>query len=203
MISADAPRIDWDAVKHKLQTVQHSLEQASNVSPERLETVRRQRARQLAEDVVHIHAAKTLPVFLFRIDDETYGIELRHVARVYSSPRLTFVPGAPAYLAGIANLQGEVRSVLDLRRLLTLPDGASETTRNVLLLRQADRRVGLLVEQIDDVRHLTPQEIQTAESDTDERFTRYVQGITRDRHILLDVDALLQINFVPPVDSRS
>jgi hypothetical protein len=61
---------------------------------------------------------KRLPVIVLGIGKERYGIDLPDVAEVLPPVRATPVPGAAAVFAGVINVHGEIRPVIDLRRLL-------------------------------------------------------------------------------------
>ncbi len=52
------------------------------------------------------------------IGAERYAVELRDVEEVLPPVRATPVPGAAAVFAGVINVHGEIRPVMDLRRLL-------------------------------------------------------------------------------------
>ena len=51
------------------------------------------------------------PIFrwvTFRLDDETYGVNVMQVQEVIRVTEIAPVPGAPAYVLGIINLRGIV-----------------------------------------------------------------------------------------------
>src|SRR5262245_56247170 len=91
----------------------------------RIEATLRTRARQLAQRPVDEDAGATTEVLTFRLGDETYAAGLRQLAAVQSARGLTPVPCAPAYVAGLLNVRGEVVSVLDLAGALELPTRAT------------------------------------------------------------------------------
>jgi purine-binding chemotaxis protein CheW len=55
---------------------------------------------------------------LLRLGASRYAVAMGDVAEVAAVPRLTRVPGAPLWLAGVANWRGRMLPVLDLRPLL-------------------------------------------------------------------------------------
>ena len=52
----------------------------------------------------------------FRLDNETYGINVMQVQEVLRYTEIAPVPGAPAYVLGIINLRGNVVTVIDTRQ---------------------------------------------------------------------------------------
>jgi len=84
-------------------------------------------------------------VFTLGFDD--YALDAGTVRELLRPPALTRVPGAPAALAGLANLRGAALPVLDLRRIVR-PDlePATESTR--IVVAEAGELVGLMVDRI-------------------------------------------------------
>jgi purine-binding chemotaxis protein CheW len=191
MIRPKEKRIDWDAVKEKMLAARTALEGTTADHDARLKEKFRQRAERLAAPLTNTRStAETFPVLAFTVDAETYGIELRCVAQVFPDTTITPVPGSPRTCLGIANLQGEVRSVLGIRRLLSLSDDDGETNHYILLLRRDGLKVGLRVEQIEDVRQVAHDSV-TGTENVGDQSTRCVRGLTRENLILLNTDAFL------------
>src|SRR3712207_9096294 len=57
----------------------------------------------------------------FRLDGDLYGVEVEHVQEVLKSQGLTRVPLAPAAVAGLINLRGQVVTAIELRERLGRP----------------------------------------------------------------------------------
>ena len=51
----------------------------------------------------------------FKLDRETYGINVMQVQEVLRHTEIAPVPGAPTYVMGIINLRGNVVTVIDTR----------------------------------------------------------------------------------------
>ncbi|SDM56121.1 purine-binding chemotaxis protein CheW [Methylobacterium phyllostachyos] len=84
---------------------------------------------------------------VFTLGPDDFALDLGVVRELIRPPRLTRVPGAPAALAGLANLRGLALPVLDLRRVLR-PDAepAAEPTRVVVA--EAGEPVGLMIDRV-------------------------------------------------------
>ena len=52
----------------------------------------------------------------FKLDNETYGINVMQVQEVLRYTEIAPVPGAPSYVLGIINLRGNVVTVIDTRQ---------------------------------------------------------------------------------------
>src|SRR5690554_1482395 len=68
----------------------------------------------------------------FRLEDETYGINVMQVQEVLRYTEIAPVPGAPSYVLGIINLRGNVVTVIDTRLRFGLT--AADTTDILVLL---------------------------------------------------------------------
>jgi len=132
-----------------------------------VEAVWRRRAERLARPPVTEETALT-PVLVFRLGEERYALAVAALAEVIPAGRLARVPRAPAALAGVVALRGEVRPVWDLARLLGLSRPAP-SIHYILLL---NSRAGLLVDQLEEIRLLR------------------CDAVTPDLVTLLDPDAL-------------
>ncbi len=98
----------------------------------------------------------------FRLDNETYGINVMQVQEVLRHTEIAPVPGAPSYVLGIINLRGNVVTVIDTRQRFGLdPAPVTDNTRIVII--EADRQVvGILVDSVAEVVYLRQSEIETA-----------------------------------------
>jgi purine-binding chemotaxis protein CheW len=87
----------------------------------------------------------------FRLDDDLYGIEVRHVQEVLRTQRVTPVPLAPPAVAGLINLRGQVVTAIELRERLGRPPRAEGVDAVAVVVRLQSETVGLLVDSISDV----------------------------------------------------
>jgi len=181
--------IDWDLVRSRLRSSEHALEEALTASPARIDAAFRERTLRLAKRAAE-QTKRTVPAYLvFRLGQERYAIEIREVAEAILPERCTPVPGSPASFAGVINLRGELVAVLDLARVLELPERGERGNREgepgfVLLLRRHGQRIGLKVDRIDGLREIAPEEISVASQG------RYATGLSAGT-ILLSLDAVL------------
>jgi purine-binding chemotaxis protein CheW len=87
----------------------------------------------------------------FRLDGDLYGVEVEHVQEVLRSQQLTRVPLAPAAVAGLINLRGQVVTAIELRERLGRPPRPEGTDAVVVVVRLHGEAVSLLVDSIADV----------------------------------------------------
>lgn len=70
------------------------------------------------------------------------------VREVVGPPPTTRVPNAQPWLAGLANVRGELLAVVDLGTFFGLPPPADPRGRRLLVLNSRSRAAGLLVDEI-------------------------------------------------------
>ena len=160
-------------------------------APSRLDRVWRQRAASLSrrptEAALDLNALVALVV---SIGGELYGIALRDIAEVLPPIRVTPVPGAPAGVAGVVNVLGEIRPVVDMRSMLgltTVPGGAPGL---VVVVRHGDATLGLQVDTVEQIRSVRADALQGSAGDPQDLPWRYLTGLTRDMLRLLRTEAL-------------
>lgn len=130
----------------------------------------------------------------FRLDNETYGINVMQVQEVLRHTEIAPVPGAPDYVLGIINLRGNVVTVIDTRQRFALQSApVTEQTRIVII--ESDRQVvGILVDSVAEVVYLRQSEIETAPHIGTDESAKFIQGVCNKNDellILVDLDKMM------------
>ncbi|WP_341501672.1 chemotaxis protein CheW [Gallaecimonas sp. GXIMD4217] len=132
---------------------------------------------------------KVLQWVTFKLDNETYGINVMQVQEVLRYTDIAPVPGAPDYVLGIINLRGNVVTVIDTRARFGLaPAEVSEQSRIVII--EADKEViGILVDSVAEVVYLKSSDIEVAPNVGTEESAKFIQGVSnREGELLILVD---------------
>ena len=130
----------------------------------------------------------------FRLDNETYGINVMQVQEVLRHTEIAPVPGAPSYVLGIINLRGNVVTVIDTRqRFGLMPAPVTDQTRIVII--EADRQViGILVDSVAEVVYLRQSDIETAPNVGTDESAKFIQGVSNKNDellILVDLEKMM------------
>jgi purine-binding chemotaxis protein CheW len=135
-----------------------------------------------------------LQAIVLGLGDEIYGIEIGFVQEIIRNQPLTAVPGASPAVLGLINLRSQVLPVLSLRTIFGRPAIAVDPAARIVLVGLAGWRVGLLVDEVFEVRTLAADSIQPAPAfATGERGFQAV-GIAQTERglvVLLDIEAVL------------
>ncbi len=130
---------------------------------------------------------------VFCLGASYFAVSLKKVSEVVQRLSVTSLPGVPAWLLGIAELRGEVISVVSLQKLLGAPDGdvSSNTKFVVLKSPKFSSSVALAVDKLGEIVVLVNEEIQLVE---DEK-TPYLLGKSAYKSLhalnLIDTENLL------------
>lgn len=140
---------------------------------------------------------------VMRIGSERYAVDLKRVDEILPVPVLTPLPRAPAFLEGVARLRGEVLPVVDARKRLQVapaavgaltPSGKPKRTERLVVCRIGTRRVGVLVDAVNQVLRVPRSALRPAPLAHRPGAQPHVLGVTGEAAqltLLLDVKALL------------
>ena len=87
----------------------------------------------------------------FRLENESYGINVMQVQEVLRYTEIAPVPGAPNYVLGIINLRGNVVTVIDTRQRFGLPTADTTDQTRIVIIEAENQVVGILVDAVAEV----------------------------------------------------
>ncbi len=128
----------------------------------------------------------------FTVAGSLYGVDVARVQEALRSHRRTPVPLAPADVAGLVNLRGQVVLSVDLRPRLGLAPLAASAEPMMVVVQVDGDPVSLLVDQIGDVVEVGPELFEAPPDTLDPAVRGLVVGaykLDRELLLVLDVDA--------------
>ena len=137
-----------------------------------------------------------IPFLTFRLQGAWYAVEAPWVREILRLPALTPVAEAPRYIIGVVNYRGHILPVMDLSLRLGLPAWAYQIHDHVIVLEQAGRLLGLLVNEVLGV-HEIPLDGRDAgppfprSNDVGSRFVRHLAKLDATAIMVLDHELLL------------
>lgn len=151
-------------------------------------------------------AGKYLTIVL---DNEAYGIAVLKVREIIRMQKITPVPQLPAFVRGVINLRGRVIPVVDLRVKFGLKAEFAERTCIVVVQvkQSAEQTVhmGLIVDSVEEVVTLTPDEIEPTPDFGTRANTEYLLGMAKVKgqvKTLLDIDQVVSPDTVRAMANR-
>jgi purine-binding chemotaxis protein CheW len=125
----------------------------------------------------------------FRLDNETYGINVMQVQEVLRYSEVAPVPGAPPYVLGIINLRGNVVTVIDTRLRFGLMQTETNDQTRIVIIETENQVVGILVDAVAEVVYLRQSEIETTPNVGNEDTAKFIQGVChKNKELLILVD---------------
>ncbi|MDQ8204711.1 chemotaxis protein CheW [Pelagicoccus sp. SDUM812003] len=124
--------------------------------------------------------AEELQLVCFKLGDDEFGALIQHVREIDRLTRITPVPDAPDYIDGIANLRGEVLSVVNLRKRLQLEDKENDDKSRIIVADVEGQKTGLLVDSVSHVLRVPADVVTGPPKETSGApITRFVSGIAK------------------------
>jgi chemotaxis signal transduction protein len=134
---------------------------------------------------------------VFHLGSRTMAIPLAAVSEIARPPKVTRLPHVPAWVLGIANLRGDIVSMLDLEGFLSGKVGKSSHEQRMLALRPVgdEVRTAVLVDSVDGIQAFEDARIARVTRGYDAEVAPYARGLYQvedDLVVVLDADRLLQ-----------
>ncbi|MBA6326992.1 chemotaxis protein CheW [Colwellia sp. MB02u-6] len=144
--------------------------------------------RRNASERVNINE-EILQWVTFKLDRETYGINVMQVQEVLRYTEVAPVPGAPTYVMGIINLRGNVVTVIDTRKKFGLESAEINDNTRIVIIEAETQVIGILVDSVAEVVYLKSSEIDVAPNVGNDESAKFIQGVSnRDGELLILVD---------------
>jgi purine-binding chemotaxis protein CheW len=175
--------------------VQNNVE---DLSPAELVKIWARRAHLLAEEPPLEATGQTLDLLVFWLGGERYGLEVTNVREIYPLEQLTVVPRTPDFVRGVFSARGRILSVIDLRAFFGLPAVDLSTQTKIIVAVNTgsaseivQMEVGILADEVDDVATVFKADIEPSLTTYVGSRTEYLEGITSDMLMVLNLNALL------------
>ena len=162
------------------------------LTPQQKRRILEQRAHALAQrNAQDNERVETLQIVEFALGTQRYAVETSDVREVQHVTTITLVPCTPSFVLGVINVRGRILSVLDLLDFFNLPPTRVSQNNAVIVLGGEELEVGVLTEGILGARAVPVQEFHAAPSGFSGIHDAYVQGLTKEQLLLLDVERIL------------
>lgn len=124
---------------------------------ETVEEIFARRAAQLAKVPEAESESDRIPIALFWLGQEIYGVEAQHVIEIRPALQITRIPRVPNWVAGVVNLRGRILSVVKLHPYFGISAGEhldqnedefTEEFPYLVVVQSQDIELALLVDAI-------------------------------------------------------
>lgn len=133
---------------------------------------------------------------VFALAGTDYAVPISNVLEIGRPLPITPVPNVPDWVLGVANVRGDIVSMIDLRQFLGVSRGEAGPNGRLIVVRGTAEAVvvGLRVDQVKGIRGIQPDAVLPPTGLAEGGATPYLKGLTeRDDSLLavLDLDRLL------------
>lgn len=139
--------------------------------------------------------ADQLQLISFGLGREWYAVEMRHVRGIEPETEITPVPLAPAWLAGVFNLRGNILPAVDPRPLLGIPPADARSGGLLVVFEWGGHPSALRVDVVDEIYEIAASSLEPQLSTVDASRQQLFLGQVRVRDRLigvLDLAALMR-----------
>lgn len=189
--------LHWANLHRRLDASQSALQQKLTPGPEEKRKILHARARLLAAgSKADATAPRSLiEIVEFVLGPERYGIESSRIREIHPLNEFTPLPCTPAFVLGLVNVRGQILSIIDIKKLFDLPEkGLTDLNKIIIVHAQSpthSMELGILADAILGTRSIVREELRPALPTLTGIRADYLQGITRDSLVLLDVGKIL------------
>ncbi len=138
-------------------------------------------------------------VCTFSLGTQTFGVDVRSVQEVVRGLQLTRVPLAPAEVAGLINLRGEIVTAIDLRRRLGMEPPPEHGRTTSVIVRSGDGAlVSLMVDEIGDVVEVGDAAFEHTPETVQGPIRQLITGVFKlEDSLLLSLDVERAVDVAP------
>jgi purine-binding chemotaxis protein CheW len=111
-------------------------------------------------------AARTRSVQLleFELGDETYAVDIAHVAEIVDVNELTVIPNSASHVEGVMDLRGKTTTIIDPKSVFGI-EADGERKRIVVFDRERTvdgKPIGWIVDEVDQVVEVDGEDVESS-----------------------------------------
>lgn len=182
----------WIEIHSRLEKVRLLIERGFEPTPEKKKSILKNRAAALAREPDTPERNEcSFTITEFTLSGEKYAFESSYIREVLPLKDLTPLPCTPPFVMGIINVRGQILSVLDIRKILDLPEKNADNHNRVVVLHTGDMEIGIFAEAILGTRSVFQGQVAASLPTLNGLREEYLKGVTSDRTAIMDAAKLL------------
>ncbi|MBN2414458.1 purine-binding chemotaxis protein CheW [bacterium] len=116
-------------------------------------------------------------ILLFYLADWRFALRLPSIDKIIMAAEITPLPDAPGIVMGVLNVQGEIVSVIDIRKRFNLPSIEADLDNFFIIGKTPKRKVALLVDRVGEIIPVDRSKI--IESTTILPSMEFIEGVVK------------------------
>lgn len=121
-----------------------------------------------------------------------YGIPYKYAIAVIDHTKITKIPFATQYVAGVINYRGLLLTVIDLNKFLCQQETKLETESFVIILRSHAGLLGITVDQIKGSNQYTQESLSEITLYDGIVNSKHILGLDKEEIVILNVDSIFK-----------
>lgn len=114
--------------------------------------------------------------FVFRIDNQRYGVVLSAVEKVIRAVELISLPDAPDTILGLINMRGDIIPAVNIRKKFRLPERETEINDRIIICLHEKRRIAFFVDMVEGVFEFSKHQLNEA-AEIFPEMEQFIEGI--------------------------
>jgi len=158
------------------------------------------------EAATQMTAEQTRQFLAFRLDDESFALDVARIREILDRTQITRIPRMPDFMKGVINLRGSVVPVVDMRVKFDLGE-VEQTLDTCIIVVEVEMNgdaavIGALVDAVQEVFELPSAQIEPPPRIGTRLDTEFIEGMGRRDEgfvIVLDVDRVFSVGELEAV----
>lgn len=138
---------------------------------------------------------------IFKINDESFGIEITEVREIIKPVEVFKIPDSPEYIEGLFNLRGKVHTVFNLRKRFHFPEKPHGENTKMVIISLNSILISFIVDEVNEIVRIEEENIIKIHSEEHDSSKynpivpslerKYIKGIAEIKNksvVLLDLD---------------
>lgn len=192
-------QFDWQAIKEQMRQREATFQLSSTPNDDRIRQAYRQRQVDYARrKTCEPERAARRRVLSCAVGSRRFGFDLSLIIKVFPLSQCTPVPGTAKEIIGVTNVDGAIRSVVDVAALVGLPFEGQRIGGHIVLLRHAGTEICIAVDHVEAIQSVVEESLARPAADetprdgvNHEAAVRYIDGVAPDSLIVLDLPKLM------------
>ncbi len=130
----------------------------------------------------------------FKIANEEYAIEIKHIIEIIGIQKITKVPNIKNYIKGIISLRGVIIPVVEVRTRFNLSPIEYDERTCIIVITYGNSDIGLIVDEVQEVVTINENQIENPPITSKGTQGRFISGIGKvgsTVKLVLHIDKLL------------
>lgn len=119
---------------------------------------------------------EVVKLVIFTLHEDLFAFYSSNIKEILTVGKINFVPGSPDYILGVANVRGDIESVMNINGFLGFPPKAESKVNRIIIASTQEVRSGILVDSVVDVLDVPKSFIKPPLSTLHENIKPFVVG---------------------------